>query len=318
MNDKTRIPPPPPPTAPPGRRRWTRAQLMVLLCAVILSAGLGLWVGVGICQKSGSVPESAFDVRTEQQEPRETQTEQELQEQQLAQARQEALAQAGQLAQNGDPLGAADALRTAMAHIGDDAELQSAVKAYEDAYIDGILQQVDALIQEKSFDSADALVSEALTHFPGHEALLQAQAQLDQAGPVYLMDVFAPYASERFEAYTGSKSFKSATVPLANGFSLGHIGSATFNLGGAYDSLSFSVGHIDGTAAWPTVVSVYGDGELLWELKMNDEDLPAEVVLPITGVKQLKFTAVQPPDGPFSNQHSYYGFGEIICEKNTE
>lgn len=81
-----------------------------------------------------------------------------------------------------------------------------------------------------------------------------------------------------------------------------------FNLGGNYSSVSFDVGHIDGTAAGSSdiVMTVLAEeDQVLQEIPLSNTDIPQNVTIPLAGVKQLSIK--------WSCRYydSYFGIGAI-------
>ena len=72
-------------------------------------------------------------------------------------------------------------------------------------------------------------------------------------------------------------------------------GYALFNLNGAYDTLSFIAGHIDGYSGTKTQYNIYLDGELAYSVDLNIEDLPQKYEIDLNGAVQMKI------EGKYSN-----------------
>lgn len=125
---------------------------------------------------------------------------------------------------------------------------------------------------------------------------------------VNLVDVAKPTSSKRYEAFPakGSNTMMIAAYSYSNGFvlttGLGGLISASdpggwvvFPLNGEYSKLSFVMG--PGGRARPNassdsrnvIVTVKGDGRMLLDEVLSCHDAPKEVVLDVTGVKELRF-----------------------------
>jgi len=100
-----------------------------------------------------------------------------------------------------------------------------------------------------------------------------------------LMDVCPPYQNDY-----GIKALK--TVTMAGKQYTGAIrvegGSALFNLGGKYDTLSFDLGHIDGEGMDTDTISIYLDGELAFAVEPDPEAFPVHYEVPLNGALQMK------------------------------
>ena len=87
-----------------------------------------------------------------------------------------------------------------------------------------------------------------------------------------------------------------------------HSPQVHFNVGGNYSSVSFDVGHIDGTAAGSSdiVMTVLAEeDQVLQEIPLTNTDIPLSVTIPLTGVQQLSIK--------WSCRYydSYFGIGAI-------
>ena len=131
-------------------------------------------------------------------------------------------------------------------------------------------------------------------------------------GQVNLVDVVKPTDSKRYEPYTAKSKnpMKIAAYNYSNGFILstglsglikaddpgGHV---VFSLNGAYSKLSFVMGpggkeRPNGISEGSNViVTVRGDGETLLDEVVWSHDAPREVVLDVSGVKELRFDVLR-------------------------
>ena len=138
---------------------------------------------------------------------------------------------------------------------------------------------------------------------------------------VYLSDVLKPTDEKRYTPFTSKdKAFCIARYPYRGGFRLttglgGLIssdnpgGHAVFNLGGAYDKLSFVMGPYGGEYHGSefedligpnsagdgsnVIVTVRADGRALLDEVVWNHDAPREVVLDVKGVKELRFDVMR-------------------------
>ena len=100
-----------------------------------------------------------------------------------AQVKTDALTEAETLAQVGDYLGAFNMVDQAISTIGEDEELSSSAKEYEDAYVVNVVTQVDTHLENGDFDAAETLVSEAMIHFPNNEMLRSEAETIENSRP---------------------------------------------------------------------------------------------------------------------------------------
>lgn len=110
-----------------------------------------------------------------------------------------------------------------------------------------------------------------------------------------LTDVCPPYQVSHVDVYAGDpkKSFavmgeKATKGLLYKDFDTSY---ALCNLNGQYKSLSFDVGHVDGSEAYentPKTLYVYADGEVVKEVALTADAQTQHIDLNVSGVLQLK------------------------------
>lgn len=119
----------------------------------------------------------------------------------------------------------------------------------------------------------------------------------------YLLSVCPPYQSENFDVQT---TITMAGNKYANCATFGG-GWALFNLNGEYDTLSFDLGHLDGTGMGQGTLNIYLDGELTFSTEIDPEDMPQHYDIPLHNALQMK---IEGNSGSYSWNH-YYGLGNI-------
>ena len=70
--------------------------------------------------------------------------------------------------------------------------------------------------------------------------------------------------------------------------STGYRGYSLHNLNGRFSRISGRIGRVDGTHSIDSTVHFYGDGLLLRTINLKANDLPVEIFLETTGIRQLK------------------------------
>lgn len=137
------------------------------------------------------------------------------------------------------------------------------------------------------------------------------------AKSAYLMDLMRPYStSYYYYEYTDGNIFTSGGNSYSKGFAVSdYRGKAAFNVGGAYKTLSFTAGHIDGGEKVDTYVQVYCDDVLVKEVWMAPDDLPKKITVNLKGVNKLELVALQNTGGRWFNSGSRWGFGNIKISK---
>ena len=104
----------------------------------------------------------------------------------------------------------------------------------------------------------------------------------------YLLDVCPPYWAKGYEA---DIFYTMAGQKYANGFSLSSLSGcyALFNLNGNYDTLSFTVGHVDDDAYGGNYIyRIYLDGKLAYSVDVNKDMLPQRHEMDLSGAVQMK------------------------------
>ena len=106
----------------------------------------------------------------------------------------------------------------------------------------------------------------------------------------YLLTVCPPYQSDHFDSpatvtMSGRKYANCITLGLTN---FSDAGFALFNLDGRYDTLTFTVGHIDGRSMDTSSYDIYLDGDLTYSIDLDPEAMPEEYEIDLNGALQMK------------------------------
>ena len=208
-----------------------------------------------------------------------------------AQVKTDALTIAETLAQTGDYLGAFNTVDQAISTIGEDEELASRAKEYEDAYVANVITQVDTHLENGDFDAANQVVSEALKHFPNNTTMKQQQSRIENSKPQKLWVVCPPYESSGYEERA---SITMAGTQYTNGFVLDagyNEAYAIYNLNGKYNTLEFDMGHIDGSQMSNVTFEIYLDGQPVKTIDATAEGLPVHYTIQLDGAKQMKINS---------------------------
>ena len=235
-----------------------------------------------------------------------------------AQVKTDALTTAETLAQIGDYLGAFNTVDQAMSTIGEDEELASRAKEYEDAYVANVVTQVDAHLENGDFDAADQVVSEALKHFPNNITIKEQQKRIEDSRPKNLMSVCPPYETDygyysaNGDVKDGSSVFNMAGETYTNGFKMDIFGAGgtkvIFNLKGEYSKLDFDLGHVDGTGDLTLYLKITVDGTANEIIVFNSDDLVKHYTIDISGANQLIIEGFGTNNGWWG---SHYGLANI-------
>ena len=102
----------------------------------------------------------------------------------------------------------------------------------------------------------------------------------------WLMDVCPPYQTDsiKFPDYVTMAGNKYAHALKLNDWT----GWALFNINGQYDTLDFTIGHVDGERITDGICKIYLDGELAYSIDLTSDMLPEEYELPLYGALQMK------------------------------
>lgn len=107
------------------------------------------------------------------------------------------------------------------------------------------------------------------------------------------LDVCGPYQYHSGKEYrlSDNKYFTMSGKKYTNGFTLGEWGSnaeALFNLNGKYNTLSFTVGHVDGKDTTDRTLNIYLDGIIAYTKELKYDDVAKKVTVPLNGALQMK------------------------------
>jgi len=130
----------------------------------------------------------------------------------------------------------------------------------------------------------------------------------------YLLDVCPPYEIKDVKQFTLSNgnSFSMANQSYTSGISIEVHGYALFNLNGAYETLNFKFGHVDGSTMRDGILSIFLDGELVKKIELGAEDLPEDIEIPLNHALSMKFSLeVTNTSGCFG---TWYGLGEMTLK----
>lgn len=86
----------------------------------------------------------------------------------------------------------------------------------------------------------------------------------------------------------------------------------SFNLKGEYKKLEGKIGNIDGSDQYNFTIDIYGDNKKLASCFVNSAELPTDISVDVSGVKNLKFEI---GDGSDSEYSYYIGFADMKLKK---
>ena len=189
----------------------------------------------------------------------------------------------------------------------DNEYFQNLKTSTEDSYVTSVTATVQKHLDNEDYVSAKRVVDNSLTVLPENGDLKSLQSKVQRETPTYLLDVVKPYACYNYTEFVNGESINMGGTQYTNGFALGRYGNAYFNVAGAYNTLSFMVGHQDGTDMADAIFKIYCDEVLVQELHISCGSLPQKITIDITGVKQIKFERTTYYDAE-------YGFGNVTVK----
>ncbi|MDU6547716.1 NPCBM/NEW2 domain-containing protein [Anaerococcus vaginalis] len=86
----------------------------------------------------------------------------------------------------------------------------------------------------------------------------------------------------------------------------------SFNLKGEYKTLEGKIGNIDGSDQYDFAIDIYGDNKKLASCSVSSAELPTDISIDVSGVKNLKFEI---GDGSDSKYPYYIGFADMKLKK---
>lgn len=164
----------------------------------------------------------------------------------------------------------------------------------ESKYVGFITDKVEGLLESEDYLSAARTAAGALGILPGNTELKNLQSKIERLTPAYFLDKYSPYSSDYYTAFVNGESFVMSGTSYTNGFVFEggwyDDAYALFNLtDSSCTTLSFTLGHRDGSENNNCTLRIYYDNVLTEEIEVSWDALPERITLDITGVKQIKF-----------------------------
>lgn len=126
-----------------------------------------------------------------------------------------------------------------------------------------------------------------------------------------------PYKEYSYSDNSGTETFSMGGIKYTDGMTFNadinifdDVSWAVYNLGGNYNTLEFTVGHVDGTFNGDkNTLQVFFDGELREEIPLSPDMLPEPITLDVSGVGQMKMQVLAS-----GNDNPVYGVGNPIIK----
>lgn len=204
------------------------------------------------------------------------------------------------------------------------SEVEKLINDYTKKYETDIIDQVETLKNQGNVDAAKNLIESSLKIIPNSELIKNKEKEINNLFLQNMTEIVPAYQSggNEYKEYNANKDggtefFTMAGEKYSNGMTFNadinifnDVSWAIYNLNGKYKSLSFTVCHVDNTYIGdPTVLQVIYDGTLKEEISLAPDMFPKQVVLDLTGVKQLKLQV--PASG---TDNPIYGIGNPIIQ----
>lgn len=213
--------------------------------------------------------------------------------------------------------------------------LAAGVKTIEANYMDIklVVDGVPITPKDASGKAVEPFVYEGTTYLPvravgealGKDVKWDGETKTVYVGEIpgkvnYLVDVCPPYESKNYQEYHASKAefFKMGGKDYSNGFTLsGYNGSSNYaiaNLDGQYSTLTFDLGHVDGTNIYGSAIKLdfYLDGSFSQSIELNPEMSVKSVSVPLKNALQVKIVFTTNAD--LYSGVSKYGIANAILE----
>ncbi|MGN0538994.1 MAG: NPCBM/NEW2 domain-containing protein [Candidatus Fimenecus sp.] len=222
--------------------------------------------------------------------------------------KEQVLAEASEMINGGKYIEAISLLDDAITYNEND-DFKNMRTTAEKKYVETVTASVNDYLAKEDYISASRTVNDAVSKLPASAELKALQKKVQDATPTYLLDVCKPYETYHYVEFVNGEKFSMGGTEYTNGFTLStdNSGYTIFNLNSNYSTVSFNLGHVDGSGMNTSTVKIYCDEVLKEEYVIESGSLPKRITLDVTGVKQFKITVDNYYDAA-------YGFGNVIVK----
>ncbi len=215
-----------------------------------------------------------------------------------------------------EPLAAIEQLDTCAKVVGDNLDLKAKRLECVNTYAQSVITEADTYIAKEDYDGALRIINNGLSKISGNELLTQRKAYIEKIRPKYLLNACAPYESSSYEVFMDGESFNMAAEEYSNGFKMWENGFILCNLNQEYNTLKFTIGHVDGSRLDDGEVSIYLDGVLYKTFDVPATGLPTTITVDVSSVRQLKISVIAPAHWNYGYVH--IGFADVLLYTNEE
>lgn len=218
-------------------------------------------------------------------------------------------------------------LKESLDVLGEDDEIESMIKEYENEYVDGVIKEAEAVFKNpaKDWEKASQIIKQAQQHLPDNEALKKKREIYEQYAPVSLFDMHLFNQSSSYSigtvtdnmgnTYEKAMSFKwtGSTNNYYNGKDVTKPMKGVFVLDKKYNKLEFTIAveEADYEAYCYMTIRIYGDNNLLYDAgDLKGTTKPINKEIDVTGISDLEVRIDY--NGPTGNSHYVHGGRKAI------
>lgn len=211
-------------------------------------------------------------------------------------------------------------LKESLDVLGEDDEIESMIKEYENEYVDGVIKEAEAVFKNpaEDWEKASQTIKQAQQHLPDNEALQKKREIYEQYAPVSLFDMhlFNQSSNYRLSGVTDNmgNTYENAMAYTETGTvrdwqtgkSIARPMKAVFIIDKNYNKLKFDVAveKSSSDANCYMTIRIYGDDKLLYDAgNLKGTTKPFEKEVDVTGITELEVRIV------YDGTHDYVDIG---------
>ena len=214
-----------------------------------------------------------------------------------------------------DYISAIHLIQSFQKELGDDPELKTILLEYETTYVSNVLSETESLLTNADFDGAEQKIKSAQQEIPGNSKLDEALKRVQSSRPQSLMAVCPPYNSVNCIFNSGTDTINMGGRTYINSIFIGENlyddSRLDYNLEGKYSSITFEVGHVDGTGLRSREMQVLYNEQFVRTIDLSGTGLPKSIKLDVTDVDQL--TLIIPTGLAIFGERACYGMANAYA-----
>lgn len=188
-------------------------------------------------------------------------------------------------------------------------EIEQLIDEYSRKYEIQIIIQASNLENYEKYDEAIDKIKGALKVLPNSVDLTSKIDEINSRKPKFFLDTCTFYETSRYTQYANGEWFLMSGKERTNGFTIydrNGVGYAISNIEGAFNEISFDVGHVDNTSMVDAKLMIYRDGILYKTYEIKADALASNIKIPITNVNQIKIVV--------ENYDATLGFADVMIK----